>query len=288
MNILVTGSNGQLGKSLQQLIKSRTADTHTFFFTDVKELDITDPSAIHQHVDENDIEMIINCAAYTAVDKAESDIEFCRLLNSLAPTYLAKEMHRVGGRLIHISTDYVFDGTSYRPLREEDTPNPQSVYGKTKLESERNIFAACPESIILRTAWLYSPYGRNFVKTMLQLGREREELNVVSDQIGSPTSAADLAAAIITIIDSEWVSGIYHYSNEGTCSWYDFTEMIFHMADIDTCHVNAIPSTAYPTPAHRPHYSVLDKTKIKNTYHIDIPWWADSLRVCLDELLHHC
>lgn len=282
MNILVTGCNGQLGNEIRQQAPAHTA--HTFVFTDVAELDITKPADIRAFVKEHDIQVTINCAAFTAVDKAESQEALCDLLDNVAPGYLAEAMQEVGGYLIHISTDYVFDGTHHTPYKENDAPCPNSVYGRTKIEGERDVMQACPASVIIRTAWLYSTFGNNFVKTMLRLGREKEQLGVIFDQIGTPTYARDLAAAILSIVDHGPVAGVYHYSNEGVTSWYDFTRAIHRIAGITSCDVKPLHTEEYPTPAKRPHYSVLDKTKIKQTYGITIPWWEDSLRECIESL----
>lgn len=284
MNILVTGANGQLGNSLRDI--AAQYPQHTFTFTDVQELDITDAAAISTMVDTLQTDLIINCAAYTAVDKAESDIQLAHRLNAEAPGLLAKAAADCGAGIIHISTDYVFDGKAHTPYTEEQPTNPQSAYGTTKLAGEQAVMAANPHHIILRTAWLYSPYGNNFVKTMLRLGHERNQLGVVYDQVGTPTYAPDLARAIMAAADHiETTSGIFHYSNEGVISWYDFTKAIHRIAGITTCQVSPIRSEAYPTPAARPHYSVLDKAKIKQVLGIDVPYWEDSLRQCLDILL---
>ena len=283
MNILITGCNGQLGNEMQLLEEANSQ--HTYFNTDVAELDITDPAAIEKFVNENQIDGIVNCAAYTAVDKAEDNQELCRLLNTVAPGYLAAAVEKRGGWLIQVSTDYVFDGTNHVPYKEDETTCPCSVYGSTKLEGEKQVLAACPQAVIIRTAWLYSRFGGNFVKTMMRLGRERSSLNVVFDQIGTPTYARDLASAISAVIRHGIVPGIYHFSNEGVTSWYDFTCAIHRIAGIDSCEVSPIHTSEYPTPATRPHYSVLDKTKIKNTYGIHINHWERSLEQCISELL---
>lgn len=279
MNILITGCNGQLGNEIQLLEKQHPQ--HTFFNTDVAELDITNPEAIGQFVEENHIDGILNCAAYTAVDKAESDTDFCRKLNADAPGYLAEAIERQGGWMIQISTDYVFDGTQHTPYREDAATCPNSVYGCTKLEGEQNVTSRCRRSMVIRTAWLYSTFGNNFVKTMLRLGREKDELGVIFDQIGTPTYARDLAVAIFAAIEKGVVPGIYHFSNEGVASWYDFTLAIHRLAGIESCCVRPIHTTDYPTPATRPHYSVLDKSKIKETFGIEIPHWETSLAECI-------
>ncbi len=282
-NILVTGSNGQLGSELQSLAPAHD-ETCRFFFTDVAELDITDRQAVYSFVEQNRISVIVNCAAFTAVDKAESEPERCNLLNHIAPGYLAEAIASVGGTMIQISTDYVFDGTSCKPYKEEDITNPQTVYGRTKLAGEESVIRTCAGSMVIRTAWLYSTYGNNFVKTMLRLGKERDKLGVVADQIGTPTYARDLAKAILTVIEKGIKPGVYHFTNEGTCSWYDFTKAIHRMEGIEDCEVSPIHTEDYPVPAKRPHYSVLDKTKIKQTYELDIRWWEDALKDCLKKL----
>lgn len=282
MNILITGCNGQLGNELQLLEKNYPK--HTFFNTDVNELDITDAAAIGRYVDSNNIDIIINCAAYTAVDKAESNKELCKALNAEAPAYLAEAVAKRNGWMIQVSTDYVFDGTKCTPYVETDTPCPNSVYGSTKLDGEIAVERACSNTMIIRTAWLYSSFGNNFVKTMMRLGKEKEELNVIFDQIGTPTYARDLAVAIMAAVEKGIVPGIYHFSNEGVISWYDFTKAIHRLSGINTCHVRPIHTAEYPTAASRPHYSVLDKTKIKQTYNIEIPYWEESLAECINIL----
>ena len=257
---------------------------HTYFNTDVAELDITDREAILQFVDENQVDGIVNCAAYTAVDKAESNVELCDLLNRVAPGYLAEAVERRGGWLIQISTDYVFDGTNHTPYVESDPVCPNSVYGRTKLAGEQAAQQACSRTMIIRTAWLYSTFGNNFVKTMIRLGKEKPELGVIFDQIGTPTYARDLAVAVFAAINQGVNPGIYHFSNEGVISWYDFTKAIHRIAGITTCHVRPLHTSEYPTPAARPHYSVLDKTKIKQTYGLEIPYWEESLRDCISQL----
>jgi dTDP-4-dehydrorhamnose reductase len=279
-NILVTGSNGQLGSDIRDL--SSNYD-YSFFFTDVAELDITDKKAIESLVKENSINTIINCAAYTAVDRAEEDSELADRINHQAVRVLGEISKERDISLIHISTDYVFDGESHRPYIEDDKVAPQSVYGETKLLSEQALAKINPQnSIIIRTSWVYSSYGNNFVKTMLRLGKERDELGVIFDQIGTPTYAWDLAKAILDILPQIENSKleICHYSNEGVLSWYDFAKEIMRMAKIE-CAVNPIETKAYPTPAKRPHYSLLNKTKIKDKFNITIPYWKDSLDKCL-------
>ena len=282
MNILITGCNGQLGNEMQLLEKEYPQ--HAYFNTDVAELDITDQAAIEQFVSENKIDGIVNCAAYTAVDKAEENQAFCSKLNADAPGLLAAAIEKRGGWMIQISTDYVFDGTNHRPYVETDSVCPNSTYGRTKLAGEQAVQQACSHSMIIRTAWLYSTFGNNFVKTMIRLGKEKPELGVIFDQIGTPTYARDLAAAIFAAVNKGIVPGIYHFSNEGVISWYDFTKAIHRIAGITTCHVRPLHTEEYPTPAARPHYSVLDKTKIKETFGIEVPYWEDSLAECISKL----
>ena len=282
MNILITGCNGQLGNEIQKLEKVNPQ--HTFFNTDVAELDITNQLAIDQFIQENKIDGIINCAAYTAVDKAESNKLLCTALNAEAPAYLAMSIEKRGGWLVQVSTDYVFDGTKHTPYVETDTPCPDSVYGSTKLAGEIAVQKLCKKTMIIRTAWLYSTFGNNFVKTMIRLGKEKSELGVIFDQIGSPTYARDLAVAIMTAVNKGIVPGTYHFSNEGVISWYDFTKAIHRIAGINGCHVKPLHTAEYPTPANRPHYSVLDKTKIKETFGIEVPYWEESLQECITEL----
>ena len=282
MKILITGCNGQLGNEMQLLEKENLQ--HTYFNTDVAELDITDQQAIETFVNENQIDGIVNCAAYTAVDKAEDNEGLCTLLNAEAPAYLAAAIGKRGGWMIQISTDYVFDGTQHTPYTEDADTCPNSVYGKTKLVGELNVQKFCAQAMIIRTAWLYSTFGNNFVKTMIRLGKEKPELGVIFDQIGTPTYARDLAVAIFAAINQGVVPGIYHFSNEGVISWYDFTKAIHRIAGITTCHVRPLHTAEYPTPANRPHYSVLDKTKIKQTYNLEVPYWEESLAVCIAKL----
>ncbi len=279
MNILITGCNGQLGNEIQLLEKQYPQ--HVYYNTDVQELDITDQSAVGQYIADHEIDGIVNCAAYTAVDKAEDNRQLCTALNTEAPAYLAHAIEQRGGWLIQISTDYVFDGTHHVPYVETDTPCPNSVYGSTKLAGELGVQKFCSRTVIIRTAWLYSTFGNNFVKTMMRLGREKEQLGVIFDQIGTPTYARDLAQAIFAIIGKGVTPGIYHYTNEGVTSWYDFTKAIHYLADIKGCQVRPLHTSEYPTPATRPHYSVLDKTKIKQTFGLDIPHWYDSLAACV-------
>lgn len=282
MNILITGCNGQLGNEMQRLQAEHPE--HNWINTDVAELDITDQAAIEKLVEERKIDGIVNCAAYTAVDKAESDKELCELLNSIAPAYLAGAVGMRGGWIIQVSTDYVFDGTKHTPYVETDTPMPTGVYGTTKLAGEEAVRIFCPKAMIIRTAWLYSVYGNNFVKTMMRLGKEKEQLGVIFDQIGTPTCARDLAKVIMTAISKGVVPGVFHFSNEGVISWYDFTKAIHRIAGINGCRVQPIHTAEYPTAAKRPAYSVLDKTKIKQTYSIEVPYWEESLRDCIREL----
>lgn len=282
MNILITGSNGQLGNEMQ--ISAKNFPNHHFIYTDVAELDICDKEALNAFVKSNDVNMIVNCAAYTAVDKAEDDVELCYKINAEAVKNIGEVATANNAKVIHVSTDYVFDGTNYVPYTEDMPVCPSSVYGKSKLAGEEALMSTCSNTVIIRTAWLYSSFGNNFVKTMIKLGTERESLNVIFDQVGSPTYAADLAEAIMTIISHEsFVPGIYHYSNEGVCSWYDFTKSIHRKSDI-TCNVQAIETKDYPTRTPRPHYSVLNKAKIKSTYGIAVPHWEDSLDKCLSIL----
>lgn len=293
MNILITGANGQLGNcmrlSVEKASKSAKHKTqNAYFFTDVAELDITDAEAVAKAVKDNDIKVIVNCAAYTNVDKAESDADFAELLNAKAVRNLADAIKANGGTLIHVSTDYVFGGSlGNTPRNEEEPTNPTGVYGLTKLHGEQQIKESGVKALIFRTAWLYSEFGRNFVKTMLGLTAERPQLKVVFDQVGTPTYAQDLADAIFNIIEKGKLNGnegIYHYSNEGVCSWYDFTKMIAEMAGHRNCDIQPCHSDEFPSPVKRPSYSVLDKTKFKSTFDLSIPYWTDSLKRCLDNL----
>ena len=281
-NILITGANGQLGNEMRVL--SAEYPGYAYFFTDVAELDICDEQAVMEFVQANDIHVIVNCAAYTAVDKAEENVELCTRLNADAVGYLAKAAEACGAEFIQISTDYVFDGTAHVPYRETASTCPNSVYGHTKLAGEQNALTLCSRSMVIRTAWLYSTFGNNFVKTMIRFGRESDSLGVIFDQVGTPTYARDLARAIFVAIRQGVVPGVYHFSNEGVCSWYDFTKAIHRLAGIADCKVKPLHTEEYPTLAKRPHYSVLDKTKIKETYHIEIPYWMDSLESCIAEL----
>ena len=299
MNILVTGANGQLGNEMRIVSKS-TNDSYTF--TDVVEiegvettlLDITDADAVKRMVKEKGIGCIVNCAAYTNVDKAETDEALCRKLNADAPKILAEAMKEVNGLLVQISTDYVFGGDPYNtPCREDQKGTPTGIYGKTKLEGEKNIETVGCDYVIIRTAWLYSEFGRNFVKTMLNLTATKPKLNVVFDQAGTPTYAYDLANVIKTVLtDYEGENpktgysktGIYHFSNEGVCSWYDFTKKIAELAGHTDCDIQPCHSDEFPSPVKRPAYSVLDKTKIKQTFGITVPYWTDSLNVCMTNM----
>ena len=299
MNILVTGANGQLGNEMR-IISKDTNDSYTF--TDVVEvegvettiLDITDAEAVKSMVKEKGIQCIVNCAAYTNVDKAESDEALCRKLNADAPKILAEAMKEVGGLLVQISTDYVFGGDPYNtPCREGQKGTPTGVYGKTKLEGEQNIEAVGCDHVIIRTAWLYSEFGHNFVKTMLNLTAAKPRLTVVFDQAGTPTYAYDLAVAIKTVLanyekedstDGYSKRGIYHFSNEGVCSWFDFTKKIAELAGNTACDIEPCHSSEFPSPVVRPAYSVLDKTKIKETFGLKIPYWTDSLKKCMENM----
>lgn len=299
MNILVTGANGQLGNEMRLISKDMTDH---FIFTDVTEvegvettlLDITNLDAVREMVKTHKVNCIVNCAAYTNVDKAETDVDFCRTLNAKAPQNLALVMKEVGGLLVHVSTDYVFGGDPYNvPCREDQKGTPTGVYGLTKLEGEENIKAAGCDYVIIRTAWLYSEFGKNFVKTMLNLTATKPQLKVVFDQAGTPTYAYDLARAIETVLkdyakeqpaSAYSKTGIYHFSNEGVCSWYDFTKTIAAMAGHTECDIQPCHSNEFPSPVKRPAYSVLDKTKIKETFGLHIPYWTDSLKSCVYKL----
>lgn len=293
MNVLVTGANGQLGSEMRLVSKS-SADK--YIFTDVVELpgvdtlilDITDLDAVRKVVKEYDIRAIVNCAAYTNVDKAEDDVELCALLNAKAPENLAIAMKEADGLLVHVSTDYVFGGDPYNtPCTEDRKGTPTGVYGQTKLDGENAIQSTGCHHVIIRTAWLYSEFGRNFVKTMMNLTATKPQLKVVFDQTGTPTYAWDLAEAIFDIIENrkwEGNDGVYHYSNEGVCSWYDFTKMIAEYAGNDSCEVLPCHSDEFPSKVKRPAYSVLDKTKIKETFGISVPYWTDSLKKCINNL----
>lgn len=285
--ILITGANGQLGSEIRK--SCDLFPDFSFVFTDLNELDITSPSAVEAMLAEKKPQWLINCAAYTAVDKAETEGEIAWLINAVAPAILAEKSKAVGCRFVQISTDYVFDGKNYRPYIEDDEVCPTSVYGSTKLEGELISLTNNPETLVIRTSWLYSSFGSNFVKSMIKFGKERDQLNVIFDQIGTPTYAGDLAEAILEIIrktesgESEFVPGTYHYSNEGVCSWYDFALAIHQIYGIN-CTVNAIESKDYPSPVARPPYSVLNKSKIKSIFGIQIPYWRTSLEKCILEI----
>lgn len=290
MNLLITGANGQLGNEMRVLSAQHTQ--HTYFFTDIAELDITSREAVNQFVTDNAIDVIVNCAAYTNVDKAETDEDMAHKINALAVENLGLS----GAKVIHVSTDYVFSGEACVPYSETDSVAPRTAYGRTKREGEVLLQAVSPKAVIIRTAWLYSTFGNNFVKTMLRLGQEREALGVVFDQIGSPTYAADLAVAIFAVINAPvWQAGVYHFTNEGVCSWYDFTHEIFARAktllptdaaqQIAQCNLRPILSSEYQYQTPRPHFSVLNKSKIKSTFSIAIPHWTEALQVCLEKLL---
>lgn len=286
MNILVTGANGQLGHEMQRVAKS---SNHNYIFTDVadgyEKLDITNIEDIRNMVKNNNVDIIVNCAAYTNVDKAESDYDTADLINNTAAGNMATAMKEAGGTLIHISTDYVFQGDRNTPCQEDWTTNPLGVYGKTKLAGEAAIATTGCNSIIIRTAWLYSQWGKNFVKTMQSLTATHDTLKVVFDQVGTPTFAGDLADTIAHIINTGQTNktGIYHFSNEGVCSWYDFAKMICKLSG-NTCDISPCYSEEFPSPVKRPHFSVLDKKKIKETFGIKVPYWTDSLEVCIKQL----
>ena len=288
MNILVTGANGQLGNEMR-IVSQGSKDK--YIFTDVAELDITNIEAIRTMVRKEDIQAIVNCAAYTNVDKAEEDVEFCELLNATAVENLAIVMKEVDGLLVHVSTDYVFGGEPYNtPCTEDKKGTPTGVYGRSKLHGEQNIQNVGCHHLIIRTAWLYSEFGKNFVKTMLNLTATKPELKVVFDQTGTPTYAYDSASAIYDIVENrkyEGKDGIYHYSNEGVCSWFDFTKMIAEYAGNTGCDIKPCHSCEFPSKVVRPSYSVLDKTKIKETFGVKVPYWTDSLKVCINNIKTH-
>jgi len=280
--VLVTGSKGQLGNEIQVLAPSYPQ--FNFIFTDIEELDICNRQSVDDFFAAHKIDLLINCAAYTAVDRAEDDRLMCYQINKDAVGYLGEASARHGVKMLHISTDYVFDGKSYIPYTEEIPMSPTSVYGQSKAEGEQLLTSVLQDAVIVRTSWLYSSFGNNFVKTMLRLGRERTSLQVVFDQVGTPTYAADLADALLQIISAgKLIPGIYHYSNEGVCSWYDFALSIFKLAKIE-CDVSPINSKDYPTKTPRPHYSVLNKQKVKSTYNLRIAHWEDSLGLCIQKL----
>lgn len=284
MNILVTGANGQLGCEMRRL---GAVSPNNYIFTDVAELDITNAGAVLSVVKECGIEAIVNCAAYTNVDKAESDEATAELINATAVGNLARAMKEVGGTLFHVSTDYVFGSEGNTPRTEDMPLSPLGVYGRTKLHGEQSILDSGCKALIFRTAWLYSEFGNNFLKTMMRLTAEREQLNVVFDQVGTPTYAGDLALAIFSIIEAgvyEGNEGIYHFSNEGVCSWYDFAVEIAAVAGNTNCRINPCHSSEFPSPVTRPPYSVLDKTKIKDVFDIDIPHWRESMEYCIKRI----
>lgn len=281
--ILVTGATGQLGSEIRHISESYP---YEFLFTDSTKLDVADRELVWRVFQSNEIDGVINCAAYTAVDRAESEVERADQVNHLAPKYLAEAAKEFKAKFVHVSTDYVFDGESCRPYSEDVTPNPKSVYGATKLRGEKAILQLnLPNSAVIRTSWVYSTFGNNFVKTMRRLGAERSEINVVADQVGTPTYARDLAACILDMLPklSNSKTELYHFSNEGVCSWYDFAVTIMEMSDL-ACHVNPIPSSQYPTPVKRPFYSVLDKSKIKTDFGVQIRHWGDALKHCIQQL----
>lgn len=283
--ILVTGANGQLGSELR-ILASQFAH-YEFIFTDFAELDISNFEAVSEFVSNGKFDFTINCAAYTAVDKAEDDLALCNLINKYGPDCLAKACAQNKVRLVHISTDYVFDGSHCRPISETDTTNPIGAYGLSKFEGENLVLASGVAGAIIRTSWLYSSFGNNFVKSMLKFGKERPSLNIVFDQVGTPTYAADLALAILNALPTlaqKDTCEVYHYSNEGAISWYDFTKTIFELENIESCKVLPIESKDYPTKASRPHFSVLNKAKFKTDFQTEIPYWKDSLKVCLAKL----
>lgn len=287
MNILVTGSNGQLGSEIKDLVTNYK--DFNFFFMDLPELNICDAEALNTFIFNQNINAVINCAAYTAVDKAEEDVVIAEQVNAKGVLNLVNALKKVNGKLIHISTDYVFDGNSFLPYQELDELNPIGIYGETKRAGELVILNSSIDALVIRTSWLYSVYGNNFVKTMLKLGHERDELGVIFDQVGTPTYASDLAKTCLDILldkNSENISmngKIYHYSNEGVTSWYDFAKAIMELGSND-CKVSPIETKDYPTPAKRPHFSVLNKTKIKKDFNIEIPYWRDSLEKCIEKL----
>ncbi len=283
MKILVTGAYGQLGSEMREILE--TSHPGLTVYTDADTLDITDRKALESLIGKGEFTHIVNCAAYTAVDKAETDQSQCYKINSEAVNNIASVASAIGVKVLHISTDYVFDGKTYRPYRESDKVNPLSTYGNSKRKGEMVLLSMCPDAIIVRTGWLYSPHGLNFVKTMLRLGQEKKEIGVVCDQVGTPTYARDLADTITSILFArQWIPGIYHFSNEGACSWYDFSKMVFRLTGNNECKVNPLTSEDYPTAATRPHYSILDKSLIKKTYGIRIPFWVDSLEKCLQRI----
>lgn len=284
MKVLVTGANGQLGCALRRLLDREIPGEA--IYTDKQELDLTDAAAVENFIRDNEVTHIVNCAAYTAVDRAEEEKRECALINTDAVKNLAAAADLLGAKIIHISTDYVFDGTNHRPYRESDKVNPISQYGTTKRKGETALLALAPESIIIRTAWLYSDTGHNFVKTILSLAEKQNEIRVVCDQIGTPTYARDLAEAVLAVLKShQWVAGIYHFTDEGAASWYDFAKAILRIAGKKT-RVVPIPTEDYPTLAQRPAYSILDRSRIKATYGVEIPHWEDALTDCVKLILN--
>jgi dTDP-4-dehydrorhamnose reductase len=287
MNVLVTGSNGQLGSEIKAL--EANFINFNFFFMDLPELDICNSSQLNLFIKDNNIKAVINCAAYTAVDKAEHDVDIAEKVNSEGALNLVNAVQKVQGKLIHISTDYVFDGNRFLPYQELDEVNPIGVYGNTKRSGELSVINSDIDGIVIRTSWLYSTYGNNFVKTMLRLGNERDELGVIFDQVGSPTNASDLAKTCIDILSFGKETNInskgnlYHYSNEGVASWYDFAISIMELGEVN-CKVKPIQTKDYPTLAKRPHFSVLNKSKIKNDFKLEIPYWRDSLKNCIEKI----
>ena len=287
MNILVTGSNGQLGSEIKEIAVDY--NDFKFLFKDLPELNICKKDELNTFILNQNIDVVINCAAYTVVDKAEENVEIAEQVNSLGVQNLVNALEKVNGKLVHISTDYVFDGSNSKPYKESDHVNPLGVYGRTKRDGELFVINSTIDSIVIRTSWLYSSFGNNFVKTMYKLGSEKNSLNVISDQIGTPTYARDLAKVcmdIISTLDSEKISNkgkVYHYSNEGVASWYDFACSVIELSE-SKCKVKAIQTTDYLTTAKRPHYSVLNKTKIKNDFKVDIPYWKESLKECINKL----
>lgn len=288
MNILVTGGQGQLGNELKLVAKSQ--NEHNYIFSDIQNEDniinICDIESIKSFINNNNIDYIVNCAAYTNVNKAENDKELCFDINESGIRNISLIAKEYNIKVIHISTDYVFNGNHYIPYTENDMTNPTSIYGSSKLNGELDAFSYNQNTVVIRTSWLYSEFGNNFVKTMLNIGNIKDEITVVFDQIGTPTYAYDLALTIHNIISSKFVPGIYHYSNEGVCSWYDFAKTIFDIANIK-CEVKPIHSYEFKTPVKRPFYSVLDKTKIKETYNIKIPYWRDSLKFCINKIIEN-
>lgn len=287
MKILITGANGQLGRELNALLNVEAGVE--VVATDVAELDLTDAEAVRRFVEQGAFSHIVNCAAYTDVNRAEEEPALCAKVNTEAVKNLASAAYDLGVKVVHVSTDYVFDGTASSPYRESDKVNPLSQYGTSKRKGETLLLALCPDAIVVRTAWLYSPWGNNFVKTMLRLAREGKCPRVVADQIGTPTYAYDLARAIVAILTArQWIPGIYHFTDEGAASWYDLACMTFRLSGYDPEVITPVTTADYPTPAHRPAYSLLDKSLIKKTYNLKIPFWVDSLAACLERLNSDC